>query len=174
MRYKKLFCLCLLALCAALLTGCQPYADTPVISPPAATDVPETEVTPEGVVPAFFPAQLQGLTSAEMRYTPLPAQGLEGTYIQTVTDATVLLQIEHLLAAAQPSAPSECAFGYATLVLTTDAGVTITLDMAADSCLQFRAEGEYYNYRPAGSSSENSITNAILYDFFADIPFSHK
>ncbi|MBP3650347.1 MAG: hypothetical protein J6K73_11265 [Clostridia bacterium] len=117
---------------------------------------------------AFFDVTtLTGITSATL--TLMDGQ------TETLTDPTLLYQLEYWFSNAQYMRAPSCPTGNCMLTLTTGTGETVELLLTVDHCPYFSINGIYYDYTPAelrGSMGEGEIyPNDYLFDLFPSISF---
>lgn len=116
---------------------------------------------------AFDVTTLTGLTSATLT--------LSDGQTETLTDTMMLYQIECWFSQALYMRAPSCPTGDLLLTLTTGAGETVELLLAADSCPYFCINGIYYDYTPAqlrGSLGEGVVyPNDFFFDFFPGIQY---
>lgn len=180
---RKVWMPVILTLLLGLLTGCAqggavPGAapqDTPMAIVISAVEEEEgTEVQQNPV--EFDPSLVRNLQAARLTYAALPVQeedGVTGTFEQTLTDVDQLARIETLLSAAQPmQAPGKCPYGYAFLTLMLADGTQVTVNLAADSCMQLLSGGVCYDYTPTSflDIPEDEMNNSVLFNCFGEIP----
>lgn len=115
----------------------------------------------------FDVTTLTGITSATL--TLMDGQS------ETLTDPTLLYQLEYWFSNAQYMRAPSCPNGHCMLSLTTGTGDVVELLLTVDRCPYFSINGIYYDYTPIelrGSMGEGEIyPNDYLFDFFPTINF---
>ncbi len=117
---------------------------------------------------AFDVTTLTGLTEATLT--------LSDGQSETLTDPTLLSQIERWFSQARYMRAPSCPSGDGLLILSTGDGRTVELLLSTDSCPYFCINGVYYDYTPAeliGSLGEGVvIPNSFFFSCFSGINFT--
>ncbi len=131
-------------------------------------------------------AYLEPLLSSVLQYTSFDVTTLTGITAATLTladgqtettsDAAVLAQLEGWFSKATNMRAPSCPNGDALLSLTTAAGETVEVLLAADDCPYFSINGVYYDYTPEDvrSGLEPGVVypNTFLFECFPAITFT--